>query len=687
MATKRNWKISRKGNKILFILLGVSVVVAPSVTIIYSLVAKANYENKDPWSEAFELDKSLEQVISDKFQDDKIRFTVGEKSDTGIYVTENDISKIRTYLRSGEWVKELDDSVIHGMLFETGAKWIPPLNEGEEGHVLYSGKKVKNLALFPTILEYPYEGQNKYGEIFFKSSATYDGIFHYGVRLNLRLGVVDGRNKPFDLQKTYDYSLDHGPNIPFAEMLTLMNNESIKSFVADGGINKRSENDKVLSSLLRRYYDMTPSNMNLLDTINPVGGSIPSNEISESANAKTLHVKYDSQKINNLNNFGAGLFEKHTSEYKKIETIFNKIGISMPTFQNDPSGYRKSDRKGNFELPLNSGDINSYKGYVGQDFNDDISDKNGTIFRSEHNVFTNQVEVKFLNVNSERQGSLTRRPTNIYYDQTPYSRGTVSYDSYKIQTDINSVLEDIEFDSDTSTINYDLNQQNFNIKKNIEAAVKQSLNSLGVSEGVLKNVAVDKMLAASGPMKNYPRNGKDSSKVYVDNSFNFFPATTTVELYRYNKDGSILSGITDKITKNHNVSSVTKEDPVGKKKKNISEFQANMSANVDNLNSRNEWDTRTSEYTIISQVKNELMKELQNWIDNASKSEGYPIESNEYNSIEMKLVGPVKNGKLKPGDYKIKFSAPKSVLNFFGEMETTSFFIEAEPEPIPEPEE
>ncbi|QHX35812.1 hypothetical protein STIUS_v1c02580 [Spiroplasma sp. TIUS-1] len=640
---KKFWKLTRFQNKLLFVILGISVVVAPTGAIIYSFTTSSSYSIKDPWADASDLNKSLDKYFNDKLSPTRTTFRVGETQGTGIYVKESDITDIRKELINGnEWMSKMSEADLNEMLSGTG------VSISENNKLIFNDKEMKELALFPTILKYPYEGNNKLGEVFFSPSNKEAGIFKYNIRFCLRLGIVGFDNKKYDLKKKYDFTLRHDQETTLPVLLKLINNESIQKFIQ---VNESfNSNESVLKGLLKTYYNLANnSGMDFYSEIKPKSGSLPANNkyAQDYANASSIHIKYDSRKINNIKSFGSNLYNQHLGDYNTVEYIFNKIGISMPKIENDITGFRLRDRNSGSWTSMSSSDIKTYKGYINYGYSDGkeiTDDVENSLFQSEHKIFTNKVNIKFLDVN---------KSTDIYYDQQPYSRGSINYNNYNIVNDVNDVVNNIKYEDSRDLINQKLSSKQNQIEQSIVNTIKKSLDSNGVSQSVFDEVRVSSPMVSNIATPGYATR-KDNDKVYFDKTIDFNRVDS--KAFFYSEGRSV-----NRITQYHFIPSKVINDPYGKAKYNLS------SLNISNI-PNNLWDTDTYESEIIYYVKNLMRQSIDSWPNKFKPG-------NEANEMSYKLNGPIKGGKLNEGSYTVTITAPNSLWNFKGSKTTNTFYV------------
>lgn len=670
MVTKKFWKLSKTQSKLLFAILGISAVAAPTGAIIYSVVHGPTYVIKDPWAGAIDLNPKLKNYFNEKLTKNKTTFKVGESSDIGIYVNKNDIKEINSLLRNGnEWIDELSQFEKQELLSGTNASF------SEDGKLYFNGKEMREIALFPTILEYPYDGDDKFGEVSFQPSNKHSGLFKYSIRFCLRLGLIDTSGNNVDLKKDFDFSINYDQEIKLSELLTLMNNDSIKTFVSSYSINENKSNADILTGLLNSYYDLEQNqHMDFRSEITPVGSRLKSNSYSDKrANADTIHVKYNNRSIFSLDSFGANLFNKHIGDYDTIETIFNKIGIEMPKFENQ-NGFLKHDRKSGFNLEMKQSDVSSYKGYINygdqnnENINDNVSDNGtrGTIFNSEHKVFTNNVLIKFLDIND---GGEVRKPTTFYYDQQIFNRGNINYNNYQIESNIKNIINNIDYYNTTSSsLNSKLNAEKGNILNSIESTVRDSLSSNGVSQGVYNSTTLKSDFNLS--ITDRPRYGtrKDGDKVYFDKSLRPSSIDSSVALNTFNKDGEKMSSID--ISRSHCINGRIIYDPNGVVKNELDSTFGGIYVDGN-------WDTNTSIYTVIDEVRNKVESKFSTWLNS---SNNVLQDTNEGRNFNYEIKGPIKDGRFTEGNYSVKISAPNDVWNFKGNAVTKEFKIRKAPE-------
>ncbi|UZQ29384.1 MAG: hypothetical protein OHM56_09380 [Spiroplasma phoeniceum] len=706
-------KIYRKANLIFFAIIAIIAITAGLGGVIYSIISASFYHDKNPWANAILLDdkitKKVNSQLSKALVDSNgvakpdhltsyVWFNPGEKDGIDIYANLTNIQIIQDIFSKNNWIED-NLSIVETMLKGTGASL--------SGTKVIYQNNLLNLVLLPKILSYPYnDGDDKYGLVTIVPADYQQGLFAYKVRFALQLIATDFAGYYIDLKKTFDYTYDTTEGaftvaLTLSQLLNLITNQKIINLVQKYHIRLDSDNEVILNSLLSEYYPIAkPDNSILINEEIANKYDVPFAPIvkTPSASDLILNIKYDSKKFSSLQQFGANLFNYHDKNYSAIANIFTKIGVIMPTFENVKNSYDLYDRNSE-DTFLADGMIdqrvNFYRGFIkemGVDsdnitdkFNYVTNDNSHYVWGSEHQIFYNEVKIKFLNINNNLWNNIYRSPTKIYYDQQRYTNTSINLQAFDLSANVKDVIEKVQYDDSAVEIDRRLTNQSGIIKTNLKDYLLKQLNNPYIKiHNIVKEITVGVTNNASKIegtvfVKQSPINGTlrgNYNKLYQDKLLTLPKIDITV---RFSYDGT--NSNTYNLSYQYDVSSKVVKDWRGVDKNNLSVLQShfNFFENYTTLDK-------------ITSLENDYREEIINvaniWENNnpmgaENKDNNYPVEFSNRNSFAIKLnqvnVGRNNNNNLRFGTYNASVTATKGSLNYQGTFTTNSIYVKAAP--------
>lgn len=706
-------KISRKTNLNLFAIIAIIAITAGLGGVIYSIIAASFYHNKNPWANAILLDDKITKMVNSQLSKalvdsngvakpenltSYVQFNVGEKDGIDIYANLTNIQIIQDIFAKSNWIED-NLSIVETMLKGTGASL--------SGTKVIYQNNLLNLVLRPKILSYPYnDGDDKYGLVTVVPVDSQQGLFTYKVRFALQLIATDFAGYYIDLKKTFDYTYDtvegvYPVALTLSQLLNLISNQKIINLVQKYNVRLDSGNELILNSLLSEYYPIAkPDNSILIneEIVNKDGVSFAPVIGTPSASDLTLNIKYDSKKFSSLQQFGANLFNYHDKNYSAIANIFTKIGITMPTFENVKNSYDLYDRNSENTFLTDAmidQRVNSYRGFVKEmgvdsdniadNFNYVTNDNSQYVWGSEHQIFYNEVKIKFLNINNNLGNNIYRSPTKIYYDQQRYTNTSINFQAFDLAANVKNVIEKVQYDDSEAEIDRRLTNQSGVIKANLKDYLLKQLNNPHIKiDNIVKEITVGVTHNAStieGTVfaKKVPINGTlrgNNNKVYQDKLLTLPKIDITV---RFSYDGT--NSNTYNLSYQYDVAPKVVKDWRGVDKNSLNVLQGdfNFSRNYTTLDK-------------ITSLENDYRKEIISvaniWENNNPMGVGngdnnYPVEFSNWNSFAIKLnqinVGRNNNNNLRVGSYNASVTATKESLNYQGTFTTNLIYVKAAP--------
>lgn len=706
-------KISRKANLNLFAIIAIIAITTGLGGVIYSIIAASFYHNKNPWANAILLDdkitKKVNSQLSKALVDSNgvakpdnltsyVQFNAGEKDRIDIYANLTNIQIIQDIFAKNNWIED-NLSIVETMLKGTGASL--------SGTKVIYQNNLLNLVLQPKILSYPYNnGDDKYGLVTIVPVDYQQRLFTYKVRFALQLIATDFAGYYIDLKKTFDYKYNttegaYPVALTLSQLLNLISNQKIINLVQKYHIRLDSNNEVILNSLLSEYYPIAkPDNSILINEEIANKDGVPFAPIVKKplASDLTLNIKYDSKKFSSLHQFGANLFNYHDKNYSAIANIFTKIGVTMPTFENVKNSYDLYNRNSE-DTFLTDGMIdqrvNSYRGFIKEmgidsdnitdNFNYVTNDNSQYVWGSEHQIFYNEVKIKFLNINNNLGNNIYRSPTKIYYDQQRYTNTSINLQAFYLSANVKDVIEKVQYDDYAVEIDRRLTNQSGIIKTNLKDYLLNQLNNPYIKiDNIVKEITVGVTNNASTIegtvfVKQSPINGTlrgNDNKVYQDKLLTLPKIDITV---RFSYGGT--NSNTYNLSYQYDVASKVIKDWRGVDKNNLSVLQSgfNFFGNYTTL------DKITS---LENDYREEIIDVANIWENNnpmgaGNKDNNYPVEFSNRNSFAIKLnqvnVGRNNNNNLRVGTYNASVTATKGSLNYQVTFTTNSIYVKAAP--------
>ncbi|WHQ36805.1 hypothetical protein [Spiroplasma sp. SV19] len=707
-------KLSRKTNLKIFAVIGTVAIAAGLGGVIYSIVTPSSYHSKNPWANATLLDNKITGMIN--YQLSKplvdlngdsvpknlatyVSFNVGEKDSIDIYANLDNIKVIQEIFAKNDWVKN-NLSIVETMLKGTGATL-----SGTQ--IIYQGNRL-NLVLRPKILTYPYnDGDDKYGLVTVIPVDKDRGLFTYKIRFALQLIGTDNVGYYVDLNKTFDYTYDTTQTaIPtwlnLSQMLNLMSNRKIITLVQKYGIVLDTSNETILNALLTEYYPIAKADNSIIineEIVNKNGAPFATITDNPSASNLALNIKYNSKKFNALKQFGASLFDYHSNNYGAVANIFTKIGIKMPTFTNVKNSYDLYDRNTDrtfLDGAMRNERVNSYRGYIeemglGSDnVSDNVNYENNDFSRyvwgSEHQIFSNEVLIQFLNINNNGLADkVNRDPTKMYYDQQSYTDRSINYQQFNVVNNVKDVIDNIQYDDSEQTIDNLLTNKIAVIKTSLKNYLLENLNNKYINiDNIVKEITVGvrtntTTIAGTTFNKQPPVNGMlrgNNNKVYQDKMLTFPNIVINV---KFSYDGTI-NNIYD-LSYEYEIPNKVVKDPRGVDKNMLDVLQPNFVL-------PKTYTTLDSMKELYNDYQQAIIQGANEWERNHPMGSGqpgnnYPVETSRGDAFNIAVnevsVGRYNNNNLRVGVYNAKITATKNSLNYQGHFHTTGITVTAAP--------
>ncbi|AGM25897.1 hypothetical protein SSYRP_v1c03010 [Spiroplasma syrphidicola EA-1] len=697
----------RKTNLKVMISLAAIIILGALGGIIYAVVVESSFYDKDPWANAIPLDNAIASEINKRLSKpllnsngtanpdnlkSYLHFTVPEKSSLTSYSNKQDSDLIRNWFAGEEWILN-NYSAVNEMLNGTGA-------ELSGTQVIYKNQKYK-LELKPKILAYPYDnGDDKYGEVSFQPLDLSLGLFSYQVRFALQLVGKDQGGNYLDFYKTYDFSYNAGLGTGFSpltvpQLLFLINNQEVKNFISSGAINLQTKNNELLDRTLQQYYSIRDNNApdkiifteEIKNKNNEAFAKLGANP---NASDQNLNIKYDSRHFTTLDAFGASLFTNHSPGYSTINAVYQALGIGMPRFSN-VGNYDLYDRTTSWNFLPNqmiNARVNSYQGYIKElginsdNIADNVNYQQGTagyqqyMWGSEHQIFRNQVEIKFLNINTGGANNIVRPATTIFYDQQSYTSRSINFSDYNLSADLTPALQKITYQDGVNDVNTKLNQQQATIQNNVKNFIVRKLNNNHIiANNIIQSVKVgwgsnETVIGGTTTSWNPIVNGAErgnSSVYYQDKVFAFPEISVKVTFTQPNQ-----ANITNKFKVNNWVV----KDPFGTPKNNLQVF-------TNDLNLTRQYTTLDGISSLKNNYSTLFLEKAQQWINNNPQGHNNEKPTQQGKDFTTQLVdkttGRTNGNNLKVGQYQGQITALNSSLSFQGTVTSNPIVVSQAP--------
>ncbi|AGM24869.1 hypothetical protein [Spiroplasma chrysopicola] len=697
----------RKTNLKIMISLATIIILGAIGGIIYAIVVESSFYDKDPWANAIPLDNKIANEINKHLSKpllnangtvnpdnlkSYLHFTVPEKSSLTSYSNKLDSDLIRNLFAEEEWILN-NYSAVNEMLNGTGA-------ELSGTQVIYKNQKYK-LELKPKILAYPYDnGDDKYGEVSFHPLDLTAGLFSYQVRFALELVGKDQGGNYLDFYKTYDFSYNSrlgagGNPLTVPQLLFLINNQEVKNFISSGAISLQTNNNELLDKTLQQYYSIRDNNApnkiifneEIKNKNNEAFAKIGANP---NASDQNLNIKYDSRHFTTLDAFGASLFNNHSPGYSTINAVYQALGIGMPRFSN-VGNYDLYDKTTNWNFLTNqmiNARVNSYQGYIKElginsdNIADNINYQQGAagyqqyMWGTEHQIFRNQVEIKFLNINAGGNNNIVRPVTTIYYDQQSYADRSINFADYNLGADLIPAMQKITYQDRVEDVNTKLNQQQAIIQNNVKNFIVRKLNNNHIiANNIIQSVKVgwssnETVIGGTTtswkPIVNGTERG-NSSVYYQDKVFAFPEISVKVTFTKPTQAN---------ITNKFKVNNWLVKDPIGTAKNNLQVFQ-------NDLNLTRQYTTLDSINSLKNNYSSLFLEKAQQWINNNSQGHNNekPLQQGKdfTTGLVDKTTGRTNGNNLKVGQYQGQITALNSSLSFQGTVTSNPVVVAQAP--------